>query len=115
MRSVTHARDALPAGRLSPEHLVGGTIGFGFGLAGSLSAWSLYPPTSQHLWPLVFVTIGTVMGDLLVWVAGRVLGRLRMGDAAVIGFGIAVLVVASLAIGSETITFLRDHRPWGAV
>jgi len=96
----------------------GAAFGAGLGiLLGALTvagAWALYPPMPHHIWPLGMLSGVSLTLVLTLYVASMRYGT-GVGDWVVLGYTAAVLVAASLVVTKETISFLRDHVPWGMV
>jgi hypothetical protein len=100
------SQDATPAG-LAASSIVGFIVG-GLTAAGT---YELYPPARDHVWPISVLAIGSVLAVVILYLLTVRLGVLRAGDSFVVGYGLALVLAASLVVSRELVHALREHVP----
>jgi hypothetical protein len=85
----------------------------GFVAGGITAAWlyTLYPPARDHTWPIWALSAGSILFVLMTYFTARRLGALPAGDALVIGYGLALVIAASLVVTREIAHAVGEHVP----
>jgi hypothetical protein len=97
--------------RMAANLAVPWALGF---VAGGLTAggvYDLYPPVRGHMWPMGVLVVASVLFVLGVYFAAARLGAARAGDSLVVGYGLALVLAASLVVTREFVHALREHVP----
>ena len=85
-----------------------GFIGGGLTAAG---AYALYPPAKDQPWPILALAVASALFVLGGYLTAFRLGAVRTGEALVVGYGLAVLLAASVVVSREVAHAVREHVP----
>lgn len=96
---------------LAPEFVLPSTIGFIAGAVTAVAVWDLYPAEKGHVWPMWALTLGSTALLLVVYVSAHRLGAVRAGESLVVGYGLALVLAASLVLTREVVNLIIDHVP----
>ena len=97
----------VTAARLAASSIVGFVVG-GLTAAGT---YELYPPARDQVWPILVLAIGSVLSVVTIYLLTSRFGVLRAGDSFVVGYGLALVLAASLVVSRELVHTLRSHVP----
>ena len=86
-------------------------VGFVVGVLTAVAVYGLYPPVKDHTWPMWTLTLGSIALLLVVYVTAQRIGAVRAGESLVVGYGIALVLAASLVVTNEIFHVIRDHVP----
>ena len=86
-------------------------VGFAVGTLTAAGTYELYPPARDHVWPIALLVVASVLSVVAVYLLTARLGVLRAGDSFVVGYGLALVLAASLVVSRELVHALRNHVP----
>jgi hypothetical protein len=96
---------------MAPEFALPSAIGFIAGGITAVAVWGLYPPTKGHVWPMWTLTLGSTALLLIVYLSAHRLGAVRAGESLVVGYGLALVLAASLVLTRELVNLITNHVP----
>jgi hypothetical protein len=96
---------------LALESALPSAAGFIAGVITAVAVWGLYPPTKGHVWPMWTLTLGSTALLLIVYLTAHRLGAVRAGESLVVGYGLALVLAASLVLTRELVNLITDHVP----
>ncbi len=95
----------------APGLLVACVVGFGVGVATVGMVSTLYPPARDHLLPMALVATASILLILVLYLVAGALDIRSAGDWLIIGYMVALVLAASLAVGREMAQAVRDRVP----